>query len=166
MSEAQNVDEILRLSKIIIRAVVSEKAIDLIQTQNKLTFIVDRRANKQMIKRAVEELFDVRVEKVWTMITPRGEKKAIVKLKPEYSAFDIATQYESIDRFVKNSLGSKLESPFMTLSFMALLVIPELKLSDKGLFDVRKFHFISECDTEREPGRESLPEKLQSSKSE
>lgn len=92
MSEAQNVDEILRLSKIIIRAVVSEKAIDLIQTQNKLTFIVDRRANKQMIKRAVEELFDVRVEKVWTMITPRGEKKAIVKLKPEYSAFDIATQ--------------------------------------------------------------------------
>ena len=81
------------------------------------------------------------------------------------NAFDIATQYESIDRFVKNSLGSKLESPFMTLSFMALLVIPELKLSDKGLFDVRKFHFIGECDTEGEPDRESLPEESQSSKS-
>lgn len=93
MSEkSRNFSEILSLSKIIIRAVVSEKAIDLIQTQNKLTFIVDRRANKQMIKRAVEELFDVRVEKVWTMITPKGEKKAIVKLKPEYSAFDVATQ--------------------------------------------------------------------------
>ncbi len=81
------------------------------------------------------------------------------------NAFDIATQYETIDRFVKNSLGSKLESPFMTLSFMALLVIPELKLSDKGLFDVRKFHFIGECDTEGGPDRESLPEESQSSKS-
>ncbi len=85
-------EEILEISKIIIRAVISEKAIDLIRRENKLTFIVDRRANKPMIKRAIEELFDVRVEKVWTMITPRGEKKAIVKLKPEYSAIDIASQ--------------------------------------------------------------------------
>jgi adenine deaminase len=36
-------------------------------------------------------------------------------------------------------MGSKLTAPFMTLSFMALLVIPELKMSDKGLFNVRKF---------------------------
>mgnify|MGYP000076504343 CR=1 FL=1 len=85
-------EEILDLSKIIIRAVISEKAIDLVRRENKLTFIVNRRANKPMIKRAVEELFDVRVEKVWTMITPRGEKKAIVKLRPEYSAIDIASQ--------------------------------------------------------------------------
>jgi len=40
-------------------------------------------------------------------------------------------------------MGSTLNSPFMTLSFMALLVIPDLKLSDKGLFDGRKFEF---CD--------------------
>ncbi len=85
-------EEILEISKIIIRAVISEKAIDLIRRENKLTFIVDRRANKPIIKRAIEEFFDVRVEKVWTMITPRGEKKAIVKLKPEYSAIDIASQ--------------------------------------------------------------------------
>jgi len=83
--------ETLRSSEIIIRAVVSEKAIDLIRRGNKLTLIVDRRANKSMIKRAVEEAFDVRVEKVWTAITPQGEKKAIVKLKPEYSAIDIAS---------------------------------------------------------------------------
>jgi adenine deaminase len=38
-------------------------------------------------------------------------------------------------------MGSKLQSPFMTLSFMALLVIPDLKLSDKGLFDGQKFEF-------------------------
>jgi adenine deaminase len=39
-------------------------------------------------------------------------------------------------------LGSKLSAPFMTLSFMALLVIPHLKLSDKGLFDGDRFEFV------------------------
>lgn len=85
-------NEILDLTRVIVRAIVSEKAIDLIQRENKLTFIVDRRANRPLIKKAVEELFDVRVEKIWTMITPKGEKKAIIKLKPEYSAFDVASQ--------------------------------------------------------------------------
>ena len=41
------------------------------------------------------------------------------------------------------TLGTKLKSPFMTLSFMALLVIPKLKLSDKGLFNGEDFHFVS-----------------------
>ena len=63
--------------------------------------------------------------------------------------FRVAGEYENIDRFVKERLGSPLSAPFMTLSFMALLVIPELKLSDKGLFDGRTFHFISDCITER-----------------
>ncbi len=85
-------NEMLDLTGIIIRAVVSEKAIDLIQRENKLTFIVKRTASKPEIKKAIEELFDVGVEKVWTMITPRGEKKAIIKLKPEYSAFELASQ--------------------------------------------------------------------------
>lgn len=55
---------------------------------------------------------------------------------------DIATQYKLIDAAAK-SLGSSLRAPFMTLSFMALLVIPELKLSDKGLFDGKKFEFVN-----------------------
>ena len=59
--------------------------------------------------------------------------------------FKVAQEYENIDKFVKEKLGSQLSSPFMTLSFMALLVIPEIKLSDKGLFDGRSFHFISPC---------------------
>ncbi|MDH3709477.1 MAG: adenine deaminase [Cyclobacteriaceae bacterium] len=54
--------------------------------------------------------------------------------------YEVANAYTEIDRFAK-SLGSDLEAPFMTLSFMALLVIPELKLSDKGLFDGLKFQF-------------------------
>jgi len=49
--------------------------------------------------------------------------------------------YEEIDAMAK-SLGSTLRAPFMTLSFMALLVIPDLKLSDKGLFSGKSFSFV------------------------
>ncbi len=55
--------------------------------------------------------------------------------------YQVAEAYTAIDKMVK-SMGSQLGSPFMTLSFMALLVIPELKLSDKGLFDGKNFGFI------------------------
>lgn len=54
--------------------------------------------------------------------------------------FKVATAYHEIDRMAKE-LGSTLSAPFMTLSFMALLVIPAIKLSDKGLFDGTKFCF-------------------------
>jgi adenine deaminase len=56
-------------------------------------------------------------------------------------AFEVAASYTQIDTMAK-SLGSSLSAPFMTLSFMALLVIPELKLSDRGLFDGRQFRFL------------------------
>lgn len=56
--------------------------------------------------------------------------------------YDTAHAYSEIDFFVKNELGCTLTAPFMTLSFMALLVIPQLKLSDKGLFDGKEFKFI------------------------
>jgi len=78
--------------KIIKRPVQSEKALMLIDKQNTLTFIVDIKANKHDVKRAVETLFNVEVESVRTLITPRGEKKAYVKLKPEYKATEIATK--------------------------------------------------------------------------
>jgi adenine deaminase len=55
--------------------------------------------------------------------------------------FLVAQQYTAIDAMAK-SLGSSLSAPFMTLSFMALLVIPHLKLSDKGLFDGDQFAFL------------------------
>ena len=54
---------------------------------------------------------------------------------------EVARQYSEIDAFVKKELGCTLTAPFMTLSFMALLVIPQLKLSDKGLFDGKSFKF-------------------------
>lgn len=55
---------------------------------------------------------------------------------------EVAEDYEQIDRFSKDVLGATLAAPFMSLSFMALLVIPSLKLSDKGLFDGQKFEFV------------------------
>ncbi|QEG20761.1 adenine deaminase [Mariniblastus fucicola] len=54
----------------------------------------------------------------------------------------VAEKYERLDQKVKE-VGSTLRAPYMTLSFMALLVIPSLKISDKGLFDVDKFEFAS-----------------------
>ncbi|MEA5460359.1 adenine deaminase [Arcicella sp. LKC2W] len=56
--------------------------------------------------------------------------------------YAVAKEYSAIDRFSKD-LGCTLASPFMSLSFMALLVIPNLKLSDLGLFDGEKFSFTS-----------------------
>ncbi len=54
----------------------------------------------------------------------------------------IASDYENLNRLVK-SMGCTMKAPFMTLSFMALLVIPDLKIGDRGLFDVKKFEMVS-----------------------
>jgi len=55
--------------------------------------------------------------------------------------YKMAKDYTEIDAMVKK-MGSQLISPYMSLSFMALLVIPKLKLSDMGLFDGEKFAFV------------------------
>ena len=69
----------------------TEKSIRLIETDNKLTFIVDKKAKKPEIKEAVEELFKVKVLKVNTLIN-NGKKKAYVKLSKDTPAIDVATQ--------------------------------------------------------------------------
>ena len=55
---------------------------------------------------------------------------------------EVARQYIRLNAFAQQRLGSAMDAPFMTLSFMALLVIPQLKLSDKGLFDGTAFEFV------------------------
>ena len=76
-----------------------------------------------------------------------GEKEEVLPLpvggimSPE-DGYQVAEAYTRIDRMAKG-MGSSLNSPFMTLSFMALLVIPDLKLSDKGLFDGKRFEFTN-----------------------
>lgn len=67
----------------------------------------------------------------------------VAGLMTDVDGYEVAAQYTALDQFAKQSLRSTLQAPFMTLSFMALLVIPYLKLSDKGLFDGSKFTFTS-----------------------
>lgn len=78
--------------KIIIAPHLSEKNIGLVESENKLVFIVDGKSNKKQVKWAVERLFEVKVEKVWIVNDTKNRKKAFVRLTPEYVALDIATK--------------------------------------------------------------------------
>jgi adenine deaminase len=65
----------------------------------------------------------------------------VAGIMSDTNGWDTGKSYQEIDAMAKE-LGSKLNAPFMTLSFMALLVIPDLKLSDKGLFSGKSFSFV------------------------
>lgn len=71
---------------------ISEDAVSLIERENKITFIVDLKANRTQVKRAIEELYNVKVEKVNLSITPSGQKKVYAKLTPEFKAADLAVK--------------------------------------------------------------------------
>ncbi len=73
-------------------------------------------------------------------IDPAAKRRVVAGLMSDADAYTVADAYSALDREAK-ALGSTLSAPFMTLSFMALLVIPHLKLSDRGLFDVDTFSF-------------------------
>lgn len=77
---------------IIKRSLATEKTLSLVEKNNTLVFIVDLKATKGEIREAVEKLFGVKVERVNTLITMKGEKKAYVKLKPEFKASEVATR--------------------------------------------------------------------------
>lgn len=66
----------------------------------------------------------------------------VAGLMSHQDGYEVADAYTAIDTMVKEEMGSTLAAPFMTLSFMALLVIPHLKLSDRGLFDGDSFSFV------------------------
>ena len=78
-----------KLRDIVVRFVKTEKAIRMLE-ENKLTVIVKPESTKPEIKKAFEETLNVKVVKVNTLRTPKGEKKAYVKLAPEYNATKIA----------------------------------------------------------------------------
>ncbi len=79
------------------------------------------------------------VSKTANMVLPLP----VAGLMSNEDGYEVAAAYTDIDKMVKEELGSVLSAPFMTLSFMALLVIPHLKLSDLGLFDGDSFTFTS-----------------------
>jgi len=71
---------------------VTEKVTAMIDSNNTLEFLVSMKATKPEIKKALEELYDVDILSVRTMITSRGNKKAVVKLAGEGSANELATR--------------------------------------------------------------------------
>ena len=70
----------------------TESSMKLIEDANTLVFIVDIRANKRQIAAAVRELYSIECDKVRTLITPRGQKKAYVRLSKEHDALDVANR--------------------------------------------------------------------------
>ncbi|MEK6869084.1 MAG: 50S ribosomal protein L23 [Nanoarchaeota archaeon] len=77
--------------KIVKHPLSTEKSIRLMESQNKLIFIVDIDADKGIIKKAIESMFKAKVDSVRTYIS-RGEKRAYIKFADETPAIDIATQ--------------------------------------------------------------------------
>jgi large subunit ribosomal protein L23 len=76
--------------EVIFYPLMTESASLMVEKDNKLIFIVNLKAGKSDVKKAVEELYEVKVAKITMLITPQGQKKAFVKLTPEYKASDVA----------------------------------------------------------------------------
>ena len=70
----------------------TEKSIRLMQSDNKLVFVVNKKATKEEIKKAIEEMFQVEVKNVNTLVNQDGEKRAYIKFSAKNPAIDIATR--------------------------------------------------------------------------
>ena len=77
-------------AEVIFYPLMTEAASLMVEKDNKLIFVVNVKAGKSDVKKAVEQLYEVEVDRITVLITPQGEKKAFVKLKPEYKASDVA----------------------------------------------------------------------------
>jgi large subunit ribosomal protein L23Ae len=77
---------------IIKHPLTTESSMKLIEDSNTLVFIVDVKANKRQVRAAVKDLYSIECEKVNTLITPRGAKKAYVRLSKDYDALDVANR--------------------------------------------------------------------------
>ncbi len=82
----------LQSELVIVYPMMSEDTVRLIEAENKITFIVSNKASKHDVKRAVEEMYEVKVDRVSTLTTPEGKKKAYVKLSPESKASELAVK--------------------------------------------------------------------------
>ena len=77
---------------IIRNPLATEKAVRIMESENKLVFIVDRKANKFQIKEAIETLFNVKIDNVNSLILKNGRKKVYATLNKDYKALDVATK--------------------------------------------------------------------------
>jgi len=84
--------EALRSDSIVLYPLVSEKAVGMIESQNKLHFIVNPKSSKPEIRKAVEALYNVKVVRIRTVRDMKGRKKALVQLSKDQKAQDVATR--------------------------------------------------------------------------
>ncbi|MBI2129417.1 50S ribosomal protein L23 [Candidatus Woesearchaeota archaeon] len=82
----------METEKVIKYPLSTEKSIRLMDSENKLVFVVNKKAKKSEIKKAVEEMFKARVDDVNTLVGPDGEKRAYVKFNKETPAINVATK--------------------------------------------------------------------------
>ena len=82
----------MEANEIIKYPLATEKSVRLMESENKLIFIVNRKAKKHEIKEAAESMFNIKINKINTTILPDGNKKAYLTLAKETPAMDIATQ--------------------------------------------------------------------------
>jgi len=82
--------ETLKVHEVLIHALISEKAVNMIEAENKLCFIVNQKAGKKDVKNAIESIYKVKVDKVNVLRDLKGRKKAIVKLNKAFKASDVA----------------------------------------------------------------------------
>lgn len=75
---------------------LTEKSVGAIEKDNKIVFIVEKNASKEEIKKEIEKAYKVKVKSVNTMISIKGQKKAYIKLMPEFKATDLATKLRII----------------------------------------------------------------------
>jgi len=80
----------MEVNEVISYPLMTESASLMVEKDNKLIFVVNFKAEKSDVKKAVEELYEVKVSKVNLLITPEGVKKAFVRLSPEFKASDVA----------------------------------------------------------------------------
>lgn len=78
------------VNQTILYPVITEDAVALIETENKLVFVVNKRATKYDVRYAVESLYEVEVDKVNVLTSPQGLKKAFVRLNPKFQAANLA----------------------------------------------------------------------------
>jgi large subunit ribosomal protein L23 len=76
--------------EVVLYPLMTESASLMVEKENKLVFAVNLKASKTDVRKAVEQLYEVKVQSVNTQVTPTGEKKAFVKLHPDYRAADVA----------------------------------------------------------------------------
>ena len=76
--------------EVILYPLMTESSSLMVEKENKLVFVVGLKANKSDVKKAVQKLYEVEVERVSILITPGGEKKAFVKLTRDFKAADVA----------------------------------------------------------------------------